>query len=66
MDNRCIACGDLIPEGRMVCPRCERSAEDRLAKPKHPCQICIHYEACGESTRTMPCAGRMTRRERGK
>ena len=22
-DNRCVCCGDVIPEGRMVCPNCE-------------------------------------------
>ena len=22
--NRCVVCGDLIPEGRQVCPRCEK------------------------------------------
>ncbi len=36
--ERCIACGEIIPEGRMVCPRCEAkpdkggwiSVKDRL------------------------------------
>ena len=23
-DNRCVCCGAVIPEGRMVCPICER------------------------------------------
>lgn len=23
-DNRCICCGAPIPEGRQVCPECER------------------------------------------
>ena len=23
MDNRCVSCGEIIPEGRMVCPNCE-------------------------------------------
>ena len=23
MDNRCIICGEIIPEGREVCPNCE-------------------------------------------
>ena len=23
MDERCICCGEIIPEGRMVCPQCE-------------------------------------------
>ena len=23
MENRCIVCGEIIPEGREVCPNCE-------------------------------------------
>ena len=34
------------------------------AMPIHPCQGCVYYKACGESTRTTPCYGRMTERER--
>jgi hypothetical protein len=30
---------------------------------KHPCQGCIYFKACGESTRTAPCNGRVTKRE---
>ena len=26
-ENRCVCCGAVIPEGRMVCPDCERKAE---------------------------------------
>lgn len=25
MEDRCICCGDIIPEGRQICYRCERS-----------------------------------------
>lgn len=25
--DRCIACGEIIPEGRQICIKCERSAE---------------------------------------
>lgn len=28
MDNRCVCCGEIIQEGRMVCPTCERMVED--------------------------------------
>lgn len=28
MDNFCVCCGDIIPEGRMVCPMCEMAAEE--------------------------------------
>ena len=24
MDNRCVVCGAIIPEGRQVCPNCEQ------------------------------------------
>ena len=24
MDNLCLMCGEIIPEGIMVCPSCER------------------------------------------
>ena len=29
MDNECVVCGEVIPEGRQVCLRCE---EDRKAR----------------------------------
>jgi hypothetical protein len=25
-DNRCVCCGEIIPEGRQVCPSCEKGA----------------------------------------
>ena len=28
MDNFCVCCGDIIPEGRMVCPICEMEADE--------------------------------------
>ena len=27
-DNRCVYCGEIIPEGRQVCPTCERIQTD--------------------------------------
>ena len=27
-DNRCVCCGETIPEGRMVCPTCESKSHD--------------------------------------
>ena len=29
MDNRCICCGDVIPEGRIVCWRCEHCQSEQ-------------------------------------
>ena len=28
MENRCVCCGAIIPEGRMVCPICEMAADE--------------------------------------
>lgn len=28
--NSCVICGEEIPEGRMVCPICEKQAEETL------------------------------------
>lgn len=27
--NRCVCCGDIIPEGMMVCPVCEKASENK-------------------------------------
>ncbi len=27
-EDRCVCCGEIIPEGRMICKRCEMSGED--------------------------------------
>ena len=31
MENRCVHCGEIIPEGRMECPRCEAKYEEETA-----------------------------------
>lgn len=28
MEDRCICCGAIVPEGMMVCPMCERKAKE--------------------------------------
>lgn len=28
MEDRCICCGEIVPEGRMVCPICEAEADE--------------------------------------
>lgn len=25
--DRCVCCGEIVPDGRMVCPSCERGTE---------------------------------------
>ena len=32
-DNKCVACGEIIPEGRQVCPGCEGGGRDGKIKP---------------------------------
>ena len=36
MDNRCIICGAMIPEGRMICPMC--SPKERTSN----CSDCLY------------------------
>lgn len=31
MENRCVCCGAIVPEGRMVCPVCEMAADEMVA-----------------------------------
>ena len=38
MEDRCVSCGSLIPEGRQVCVECERKS--------HMCYRCFHKEYC--------------------
>ena len=30
MENRCVICGAIIPEGRQVCPNCEKGENPKL------------------------------------
>ena len=32
MENRCIICGAIIPEGRLVCPNCEAGQKPEWKK----------------------------------
>lgn len=31
---------------------------------KHPCIGCIYFKACGNTNRTMPCDGRVTKTQK--
>lgn len=37
-----------------------------MKQPKYPCRNCVYFKACGETTRTMPCNGRQTKKETPK
>ncbi len=30
MDNNCVCCGAIIPEGRLICPNCETPFIDNV------------------------------------
>ena len=32
LENRCVCCGEIIPEGRMVCPKCEQDTYAECAE----------------------------------
>ena len=36
----------------------------QIKSPTHPCLGCIYFKACGETNRTMPCEGRMTKSQK--
>ena len=33
---------------------------------KHPCVGCVYFKECGNTNRTMPCNGRITKSQRKK
>ena len=35
-DNRCVCCGDIIPEGQQVCMNCKRKVEESGDKKERP------------------------------
>lgn len=37
MEERCICCGEIIPEGRQVCPNCEEKGggDESLNSDRH-------------------------------
>lgn len=35
-----------------------------MNKVKHPCVGCVYFDACGVTSRTVPCNGRVTKSQR--
>jgi RNA polymerase subunit RPABC4/transcription elongation factor Spt4 len=44
--ERCVLCGEIIPEGRQVCPKCEKSKE---------CRDCRHFVGCEKAIWVRKC-----------
>lgn len=42
-NNRCVCCGEIIPEGRQVCPACEYKAKQGLGYKPMPAWKQILY-----------------------
>ena len=44
MIDRCVSCGEIVPEGRMVCPMCEsgsipiRDKEKEIKEQNYECE----------------------------
>lgn len=45
MEERCVVCGTVIPEGRQVCQKCEAEQEhdERIIKETYP--VSIEYDS---------------------
>ena len=41
-EERCVICDDIIPEGRMVCPRCEKGTQVKTCDKY--CWNCIYFQ----------------------
>ena len=49
IENRCLVCGDIIPEGRQVCPNCEAGREKYCPYYQGVCGIDERYVCYGMS-----------------
>ena len=46
-EDRCICCGEIVPEGRMVCPICEKGKPRKCNHPDEAPACAFHYNgAC--------------------
>ena len=46
-EERCVCCGEIIPEGRHVCVRCEAGSDDEcFMKVIHGCAECPVKDYC--------------------
>lgn len=47
MDNRCVYCNEVIPEGRWICPDCEEKMKKEFVEETEDENLC---RRCEEST----------------
>jgi hypothetical protein len=52
MENKCLVCGAIIPEGRQVCPTCKKGGKHEISKKLTDEEIvkalehCYHSRSC--------------------
>ena len=47
MPERCVCCGEIIPEGQQVCPNCRVcTGEDEDDPDPCPCDSCSCQDSC--------------------
>lgn len=53
MEDRCIVCGDIIPEGRHICPNCEKdeTVDEMFVNANHLCNGLIRRWLCSRKSR---------------
>ncbi len=39
MEDRCVCCGEVIPEGRMVCVKCEKLQNTKAEVEDDVCEL---------------------------
>ena len=45
-DNFCILCGEMIPEGKQVCPSCENKVLHKAMHPKYNVGDAVYCYSC--------------------
>ena len=54
MTDNCVCCGDILPEGRMVCPICEKHAVRGVDKKSALCEyLKKHHTGKGRAIHSM-------------
>lgn len=63
MEDRCVCCGEIIPEGRQVCPTCEAKVS-RVETRRNTCKYCgirisRYITVCSECSKKLPIVRRL-------
>ena len=56
MNNTCICCGEPIPEGRQVCPECEKSKKDHIEELAADIYSILRSDTMSRAMASLMCA----------